>query len=88
MPLKSAADDTPIELFRRVCESVSAYDSEAVLDGTLRLDALQQWLQNEIGDALGFESVPHLFSQLTTEMEIAEHRSFGPYESHCFSSGF
>jgi hypothetical protein len=60
---------------------VSAYDPEALRDGTLRLDALQQWLQNEIGDALGFESGQHLFSQLTTEMEIVEHRSFSLHES-------
>ena len=81
MPLKSADDDTPTEFFRRVCERVSAYDPEALRDGTLRLDALQQWLQNEIGDALGFESGQHLFSQLTTEMEIVEHRSFSLHES-------
>ena len=81
MPLKSANDDTPIEFFRRVCERVTADDPEAVRDGTLRLDALQQWLQNEIGDSLGFESGAHLFSQLTMEMEIVEHRSFSLHES-------
>ena len=68
--LKSAGDDTCVEFFQRVCERVTVSDPEAVRDGTLHLDALQQWLQNEMGVELGIESGSHLLEQLTLEMAI------------------
>jgi len=47
---KSAGDDTCVEFFQRVCERVKVSDPEAVQDGTIRLDAFQRWLQDELGD--------------------------------------
>ena len=56
VPLKSAGDDTCVEFFKQVCERVKEFSPEVVRDGAIRLDALQRWLEEELGeDVLGFE---------------------------------
>jgi hypothetical protein len=71
--LKSAGDDTCVEFFQRLCERVKSSDSEVVRDGTIRLDALQRWLENELGEeVLGIEHGPHLLEQLGFEIGVVE----------------
>ena len=69
--LKSAGDDTCVEFFQRLCERVKVSDPEAVQHGTIRLDALQRWLQDELGgEVLGIEHGTHLLEQLIFEFGV------------------
>ena len=56
-----------------MCERAKASDLEAVRDGRIRLDALQRWLQDELGEeVLGIEHGTHLLEQLGFEFGVAE----------------
>ena len=56
-----------------MCALVKASDLEAVQDGTIRLDAFQRWLQDELGeDVLKIEHGTHLLEQLTFEFGVIE----------------
>jgi hypothetical protein len=71
--LKSAGDDTFLEFFQHLCERVKAFDADAVQDGTIRLDALQRWLQDELGEeVLGIQHGTHLREQLGFEFGVVE----------------
>ena len=71
--LKSAGDDTCVEFFHRVRDLVKAIDSDAVRDGTIRLDALQRWLQDKLGkEVLGIEHGTDLREQLEFEFGVVE----------------
>ena len=80
--LKSAGDDTCVEFFQRLCERVKVSDPEAVQHGTIRLDALQRWLQDELGgEVLGIEHGTHLLEQLIFEFGVVEDLKPGVQES-------
>ena len=80
--LKSAGDDTSVEFFQRLCERVKASDPEAVRDGTIRLDALQRWLEDKLGEeVLGIERGQHLLEQLEFEIGVVEDLKPGVQES-------
>ena len=73
MCLKSSGDDTCVEFFQRLCERAKASALEAVWDGRIRLDALQRWFQDELGeDVLGIEHGTHLLEQLGFEFGVVE----------------
>ena len=60
---------------------VKAFDPEDVRDGTIRLDALQRWLENELGEeVLGIERGQHMLEQLEFEMGGGEESKPGVRE--------
>jgi hypothetical protein len=81
-PLKSAGDDTFVEFFQRLCERVNLSDPEAVQNGTIRLDALRRWLQDELGEeVLGIEHGTHLLERLMFEFGFVGDFNPGVHES-------
>ena len=82
--LKTAGDDTCVELFKRICERVEMVSSDAVRDGSICLDALQRWLENELGaDLLRLECGEHLREQLAFEIGLVDDLQPGVEERGC-----
>ena len=54
--LKSAGDETLVDLFRKICVRVKDFFQDALRNDSICLDALQSWLEEELGEELlGFE---------------------------------
>ena len=76
--LKSAGENTCVEFFQRLCECVKAFDAEDVRHGAIRLDALQRWLENELGEeVLGIERGQRMLEQLELEMGVVQELELG-----------
>ena len=82
--LQTAGDDTCAELFKRICERVKIVSSDAVRDGSIRLDALQRWLENELdADLLRLECWENLREQLAFEIGLVDDLQLGVEERGC-----
>ena len=71
--LKEAGDDTLVDLFKRVQARAKEVSPEAVRSDGIRLDALQRWLEADIGEErLGLEAGENTTEQLLHELAIVE----------------